>query len=780
MHENKSFNRNPANHALYHALIEYLIEDENAIDKSESPKKPSTTKEIPKGKAPSKGSKTGKSASAKESVEEPIAEVVMDNAFKTAGKDVEWNKRQVVLDQPEQPWFNQMVYAMIDPLTLNDLMATPIDFSKYVLNRLKIDKLTQDLLLGPAYNLLKGTCSSNIELEYNFQECRPGHLTITIDYFFNNDLEYLKTSDLEKTYTKSITKTKESGYEIVGIEDMVPTLWSTIKHAYDKDAAKGIKHWGERRKLWYRSLMNKFSKHNVYSTQKNLGVKSVSVNKLHGCGHLEEVVVKRADRQLYKFKEGNLVDLHLNDIEDMLLLAVQHKLFHLNESDIVDFIVALRMFTRSLIIKHRVEDLQLGNRRDLPRDIPLDRIEVLGYDTKGVKVRKGKMQTKTELALEQTQQGVSDEILVSIKGVEELKRNVKIKDSHHGPTYPMYNPSQPLKVSQKTLVSFLTDIKHIAIDFLTPNAPVIRTASAAAKPCQGDSLEFYQITAVTPSPYGFVWSDESQKHQWKVASSARTPQQNGVVERKNRMLVEAARIMLIFSCALLFLWAEAIATACYTKNRSIIHRRFNKTPYEFINGRKLDISFLHVFGALCYPKNDREDLGKLGAKGDIGFFIGYSANSCAYRVYNRRKKKVIETMNVTFDELSAMAFEQRSSKPGLQSMTSRQINSGLELTYAPSTITSQKPTEHNLDLLFETMYDDYIGGQPSATAKTSPAAQVHQVLQTSMVTTTTADTALTLTNSSSKASDILNSSQDVDELEPQQQHVQQQDDQALI
>nr|GFB27525.1 retrovirus-related Pol polyprotein from transposon TNT 1-94 [Tanacetum cinerariifolium] len=78
--------------------------------------------------------------------------------------------------------------------------------------------------------------------------------------------------------------------------------------------------------------------------------------------------------------------------------------------------------------------------------------------------------------------------------------------------------------------------------------------------------------------------------------------------------LEAARTMLIFSRAPLFLWAEAIATACFTQNRSIIHRRFNKTPYELINGRKPDISFLHVFGALCYPKNDREDIGKLGAK----------------------------------------------------------------------------------------------------------------------------------------------------------------------
>nr|GEW74970.1 hypothetical protein [Tanacetum cinerariifolium] len=247
-------------------------------------------------------------------------------------------------------------------------------------------------------------------------------------------------------------------------------------------------------------------------------------------------------------------------------------------------------------------------------------------------------------------------------------------------------------------------------------------------------------------------------------SSFRSPQQNGVVERQNQTLVEAARTMLIFSCALLFLWAEAIATACFTQNRSIIHRLFNKTPYELINGKKLDISFLHVFGALCYPKNDREDIGKLGAKGDIGFFIGYSADSYAYIIYNRRTKKILETMNVSFDKLSAMAFEQRSSKPRLQSMTSGQISSGLDLTYAPSTITTQQPSEGELDLLFESMYDDYIGGQPSATARTVPPTQEPQVRQSLTASTTIADTAPTPTNSSSLTTNILITSQDVDEL----------------
>nr|GEV14050.1 retrovirus-related Pol polyprotein from transposon TNT 1-94 [Tanacetum cinerariifolium] len=241
---------------------------------SESSKKPSSNKETPKGKTPTKGSKTGKSASAKEPGEEPIVEVVMDDAdwFKQPPRpptpDPEWNKRQA--NNPEGDRY------LFDP-------SKPFP------------------LQGPL-----------------------GHRTVAADYFFNNDLEYLKPSDLEVTYTTSITKTKAARYEIKGIEDMVPTLWSTIKHAYDKDASMGIKHYGERPKLWYRSQVSKFSKQNVYSTKEILGVKSVSMKKLHEYHHFEEIMVKRFDQRLYKFKECDFVDLHLNDIEDMLLLAIEH------------------------------------------------------------------------------------------------------------------------------------------------------------------------------------------------------------------------------------------------------------------------------------------------------------------------------------------------------------------------------------------------------------------------------------------------------------------------
>ncbi|GJZ92854.1 retrovirus-related pol polyprotein from transposon TNT 1-94 [Tanacetum coccineum] len=100
-------------------------------------------------------------------------------------------------------------------------------------------------------------------------------------------------------------------------------------------------------------------------------------------------------------------------------------------------------------------------------------------------------------------------------------------------------------------------------------------------------------------------------------STARMPQQNGVVERRNHTLVEAARVMLIFFRLPEFLWAEAVSTACFTQNRSIIYTRHNKTLYELLHGRKPNVEYFHVFGSLCYPTNDRDDLGKMKPKADI-------------------------------------------------------------------------------------------------------------------------------------------------------------------
>ncbi|GJU90502.1 retrovirus-related pol polyprotein from transposon TNT 1-94 [Tanacetum coccineum] len=188
-------------------------------------------------------------------------------------------------------------------------------------------------------------------------------------------------------------------------------------------------------------------------------------------------------------------------------------------------------------------------------------------------------------------------------------------------------------------------------------------------------------------------------------SIARTPQQNGVVERCNRTLVEAARTMLIFSKLPEFLWAQAVVTACFTQNRSIIHTRYNKTPYELLRGQKPNIAYFHVFGSLCYPTNDRDDLGKMKPKADIGLFIGYSETSTSFRIYNRRTKMIMETIHFKFDELTTMASEHDCLEPELQRFNNH--NSSAEQMNTPS--------KEDLDNLFGPMFEEYYEQKSSDT-----------------------------------------------------------------
>nr|GEU58722.1 hypothetical protein [Tanacetum cinerariifolium] len=162
--------------------------------------------------------------------------------------------------------------------------------------------------------------------------------------------------------------------------------------------------------------------------------------------------------------------------------------------------------------------------------------------------------------------------------------------------------------------------------------------------------------------------------------------QNDVIERRNRTIIKAARTMLIYAQAPLFLWAEAVATAWYTQNRSIIRLRHEKTPYELLHNKLPDLSFFHVFGALCYLTNDSENLRKLQPKADTGIFIGYASTKKAFQIYNRRTRRIVETIHVDFDELTAMDFEQSSLGPTLNEMTTATIIQA-ESTGLPSSTT---------------------------------------------------------------------------------------------
>ncbi|KAJ9561157.1 hypothetical protein OSB04_006317 [Centaurea solstitialis] len=133
-------------------------------------------------------------------------------------------------------------------------------------------------------------------------------------------------------------------------------------------------------------------------------------------------------------------------------------------------------------------------------------------------------------------------------------------------------------------------------------------------------------------------------------SSVRTPQQNGVAERRNRTLIEAARSMLSEANLATQFWAEAVNTACYTQNRSLIVKRFRRTAYELFRNRKPSIEHLHIFGCVCYILNNKDNLGKFDSKSDDGIFLGYSSISKTYRVFNKRRQTIEETIHVKFDE----------------------------------------------------------------------------------------------------------------------------------
>nr|GFB19066.1 hypothetical protein [Tanacetum cinerariifolium] len=119
----------------------------------------------------------------------------------------------------------------------------------------------------------------------------------------------------------------------------------------------------------------------------------------------------------------------------------------------------------------------------------------------------------------------------------------------------------------------------------------------------------------------------------------------------------------------LFFWAEAIATACFTQNRSLVIPRHEKTPYHIINDQKSSVKFFHIFGSLCYIVRDGENLDKMKEKGDECIFVGYSTQSRAYRVFNKRTRVIMESIHVNFDELPLMASDQLSYDPAPECQT---------------------------------------------------------------------------------------------------------------
>ncbi|GJR61197.1 putative ribonuclease H-like domain-containing protein [Tanacetum coccineum] len=216
------------------------------------------------------------------------------------------------------------------------------------------------------------------------------------------------------------------------------------------------------------------------------------------------------------------------------------------------------------------------------------------------------------------------------------------------------------------------------------------------------------------------FAKEGIRHE---TSTARTPEQNGVVERWNRTLVEATQTMLSVAKVPLFFWAEAIATACFTQNRSLVIPRHEKTPYHIINAQKPSVKFFHIFGSLCYIVRDGENLDKMKEKGDACIFVGYSTQSKAYRVFNKRTRIIVETIHVNFDKLPQMASDHVSSDPGPQCSTTileqDSLSPGPQSQENVSQTAETSTTSNELELLYSRMFSELLNGTSHVVLKSS-------------------------------------------------------------
>nr|GEZ21611.1 putative ribonuclease H-like domain-containing protein [Tanacetum cinerariifolium] len=212
----------------------------------------------------------------------------------------------------------------------------------------------------------------------------------------------------------------------------------------------------------------------------------------------------------------------------------------------------------------------------------------------------------------------------------------------------------------------------------------------------------------------------------------------GVVERRNRTLVEAARTMLSASKLPLFFWAEAIATACYTQNRSIIIPTHGKTPYHIINDRKPSIKHLHIFYCICYITRDGENLDKKKEKGDQCILVGYSNQSKGYRVYNKRTRMIVESIHIRFDEIkevceTSVANDTSGLVPERQNASDYDNPDPVPQRQDVYSSTDEHvPSQQDLDLLFGPLYDEFFNAgstlqdkQPSTNIPSTLARSTH-------------------------------------------------------
>ncbi|GJV47712.1 hypothetical protein Tco_1437924 [Tanacetum coccineum] len=260
--------------------------------------------------------------------------------------DHAWNKSVPAVHESVQPWLSNLARRQDPRESFDELTDNTFDFSAFVMNRLNVTTLTPELLAGPTFELMKGTCKSLTELEYFCEEVykattekldwinpegrqyphdlrqplplvpnSQGRHVIPFHHFINNDLEYLRGGESSRKYSTSVTKTKAADYgHIKWIEDLVPnSMWSQVIVNYDKFALWGVSHWGKKRRQFYAFAITRESACDIYSKRRIIAVTKVEIVEWKNYKHLDWITVRRDDAILYMFKEGKLTNLNVEE-----------------------------------------------------------------------------------------------------------------------------------------------------------------------------------------------------------------------------------------------------------------------------------------------------------------------------------------------------------------------------------------------------------------------------------------------------------------------------------
>nr|GEX70351.1 retrotransposon protein, putative, Ty1-copia subclass [Tanacetum cinerariifolium] len=217
--------------------------------------------------------------------------------------DRDWNKTLPATHESIQPWISELAKQSDSRSTFNELMDTPLDFSNFLINRLKVDTLTPELIAGPTYELLNGSCKSLVELEYHLEEVYKA----TTD-----QLDWVNPKGASsRKYTTSVTKRKAADYgHIKWIEDLMPrTMWIEEPIGYDKHALWGVSHWGRKRQQFYGFAINRESARDVYSKQRIIAITELKI--IEGFIYQNKDKKNRLMRidELHKFSDGTLTDV---------------------------------------------------------------------------------------------------------------------------------------------------------------------------------------------------------------------------------------------------------------------------------------------------------------------------------------------------------------------------------------------------------------------------------------------------------------------------------------